>query len=171
MVTIEHEISQFNELWDIYLEAFPLEEQRSKDDMCALIKSGKLIFSAIKREDNIIGLAGYRILDDIVYLEYLATIPEVRGSGAGSQCIKLFTKMFNNKTTVLEVEVPQTEIQKRRISFYERNEFCLNKRIFKQPPLQDRFKTIDFHLMTYPHTCSDSEWESIANTLLSKVYG
>lgn len=170
MITIEKDTSQFDLLWEIYLEAFPLYEQRSKEDICTLIENDRFIFASLKRDGNIIGLAGYRIIDDIVYLEYLAIIPELRGAGAGSEFLKVFIQMFEDKTIVLEVEVPHTEIQHRRISFYERNGFFLNKHIFKQPPLQERFETVDLQLMTFPGTCSNSDWETIANTLLSRVY-
>lgn len=170
MVTIENRPDEFEQLWSIYCEAFALDERRTREDVEQLCKSGKLSFSAVVKEGVSIGVTGFRTVGELVYLEYLAVRADQRGTGVGSEFLTAFRERFQGRTIVLEVEVPESDIQFRRIGFYERNGFVLNRGIFTQPPLQKGQNPVALHLMTSPKGCSDTQWENIAGTLLDEVY-
>ena len=70
--------------------------------------------------------------DDILFFEHFAVSSKVRNGGIGGRMLReVLAKV--NKMTCLEVELPEGELEKRRISFYERNGFCYNSYPYTQP--------------------------------------
>ena len=74
------------------------------------------------------------------------------------------------KLTCLEVELPEGEIEKRRIGFYERNGFCFNPYSYIQPSIALGRNPIPLRIMTYQRKITENEYQKIKNLLYRRVY-
>ena len=77
-----------------------------------------------------------------------------------------------NKLTCLEVELPEGELEKRRISFYERNGFCYNPYPYTQPSIAPGREPIPLRIMTYQRTVTEAEYQKIKSavpTCISRI--
>lgn len=128
---------QEKQLRDLYELAFPKEEKKPFSIIMQKQKEG--IVEILCIEDNAIdneepiflGLAITILYKDYVLLDYFAIEPSQRGSGVGSQVIKLLRERYSQKNIFLEIEnttpifqkVSQEElaIRNRRKAFYMRN--------------------------------------------------
>ena len=70
----------------------------------------------------------------------------------------------------LEVELPDTETAKRRIGFYERNGFFLNRYPYEQPPLSKGADRIPMYVMTAGRPVGEEEFESLRRLVYASVY-
>ena len=107
--------------------------------------------------------------DDILFFEHFAVSSKVRNGGIGGRMLReVLAKV--NKMTCLEVELPEGELEKRRISFYERNGFCYNPYPYTQPSIATGRKPIPLRIMTYQRTVTEAEYQKIKNLLYRRVY-
>lgn len=72
---------------------------------------------------------------------------------------------------VVEVERPNTDITQRRIEFYKKVGFKLNKYDYIQPPYGVGKNPVPMFLMTFPNKIKESEFILIRKKLHSDVYG
>ena len=73
-------------------------------------------------------------LDDFCFVEHLAVSSGIRGGGLGGRFLDDFLQ--EHPRVILEVEPPESDIARRRIGFYERHGFFLNRYPYEQPPLR-----------------------------------
>ena len=107
--------------------------------------------------------------DDILFFEHFAVSSKVRNGGIGGRMLReVLTQV--NKMTCLEVELPEGELEKRRISFYERNGFCYNPYPYTQPSIAPGREPIPLRIMTYQRTVTEAEYQKIKNLLYRRVY-
>jgi len=106
-------------------------------------------FEIIADNDEFIGFILWWDFENIRYIEHLAILPQLRNKGYGQCIIKRFTSK-PEPPILLEVEHPDTEINKRRIDFYQRMGFVANKYEYKQPPYKKSGNYVPLILMTYP---------------------
>lgn len=116
----------------IYLDSFPVEERRNWDELLQHIDNGRAVMLAMERQQEVVAFAVLRNVTDFVYVEYLAVSFKNQGMGYGSSMLEHITASYGN--VVLEVELPHTSIQKRRIAFYEQRGFTLLQETYFQPP-------------------------------------
>ena len=89
---------------------------------------------------------------DFQYIDHFAVTKSKRNNGFGAKILKEFIKR-NSKPTLLEVELPDSSINTKRIKFYERLGFKLNQHQYKVPSSIDDRK-IDLLVMTHPRMIS-----------------
>ena len=65
----------------------------------------------------------------------------------------------NDKPILLEVELPYSTINQRRITFYERIGFKLNQHYYEIPPLKKSLLPLQLLLMSYPTEIYKNEVE------------
>jgi hypothetical protein len=71
---------------------------------------------------------------------------------------------------VLEVELPETDIARRRIAFYERNGFRLwTSRNYQQPPYRQGDAPIAMRLMAWGNL-PESRFEEVVRRIYREVY-
>ncbi|AZQ61632.1 GNAT family N-acetyltransferase [Flammeovirga pectinis] len=170
MVELIDASENFNALWDIYLEAFPRDEQRPKEEIISLMDTPNFYFEGIYVEKKCCGLVCYRELGDFIFIEYLAMHANSRGSGAGSAFLHYFIEKYNGEKIILEVEHPVEDIQKRRVGFYERKGFHYNDKIFMAPQTIEGGQELPLNFMSYPLLLGTQEYEQVKKLLLDKVY-
>lgn len=155
----------------LYIESFPRNERRPMGAFHSLIENENIftVFVVLNDEDERIGFLTYWEFDDYIYAEHYAIAPEFRNGGNGRIAMETFIQQFD-KPIVLEVELPETEISKRRIGFYERIGFKLWNIEYQQPPYEEDGSPVPMFLMTQGNIDLNKDFDSIKEELYSKVY-
>ena len=102
-------------------------------------------------------------------MEHFAVDPKLRNSGTGSGMLQELVKL-SKKPVCLEVELPDAELARRRIGFYERNGFVFNDYSYMQPPISKGKSPVPLRIMTYGKAVSQEEFEQIQKSLYQRVY-
>lgn len=152
-------------------ESFPVEERRD-DDMQRYNTDNNPLFTVylINDDDINVGLITLWKLDNFLYVEHLATSPNVRNKGYGKMIMQALLDNFPNSIIVLEVELPEDELSKRRIGFYERCGFTLCKNSYMQPSYRKVGSPIPMYIMFSGIESIDDKFDNIVSEIYSKVY-
>ncbi len=152
--TTEHPL--FPQVWNLYKNSFPPEERRQLRTQKKMMNNPLYHFEIITDKELFVGIMLWWGFEDIRYIEHLATSPRLRGNGYGLRILEDF--ISKSKTSILlEVEHPASEINRRRIGFYQRIGFVLNKHLYKHPPYKKGGEYVSLMLMTYPDAITEKE--------------
>ena len=77
----------------------------------------------------------------------------------------------NDKSILLEVELPNSTINQRRIKFYERIGFKFNQQYYEIPPLKEGQTSLQLLLMSYPTLLSTKDVEQFVKICHPIVFG
>ncbi|MDR2913662.1 MAG: GNAT family N-acetyltransferase [Tannerella sp.] len=152
--TTEHPL--FLQIWNLYKSSFPPEERRQLRTQKKMMNNPLYHFEIITDNDVFVGFILWWGFEDIRYIEHLATSPRLRGNGYGLRILENFISK-SDTPILLEVEHPDSEINKRRIGFYRRIGFILNKHLYKHPPYKKGGEYVSLMLMTYPDAITEKE--------------
>lgn len=155
---------------ELLVNAFPLEERRELYTQREFTDSNPLFHNNIIIEDGSpIGLLSYWDFEQFIYVEHFAIHPSRRNGGMGRKTLSaLKEKVY--RPIVLEVELPENEISKRRIQFYEREGFCLWEHEYKQPPYRNGDDFLPMYIMVHGKLTINNDFESIKSMLYKEVY-
>lgn len=118
----------WNEIKELYLEAFPKAEQKPFFVLRHSVKKGKAqLFTAVEN-GNLQGFAIAIPYGGLVMVDYLAVSRKIRSRGTGSKIIRELCRRFSGKRIVLLIERPDdtAENKEQRIArrkFYIKNGF------------------------------------------------
>ena len=147
----EHRL--FTKVWSLYRKSFPSEERRQLCAQRRIMDNPLYHFEIISDDNGLIGFILWWDFENIRYIEHLATLPQLRGKGYGRRILKRFISK-SDTLILLEAEHPHTDINKRRIGFYERIGFVINEYEYKQPPFKKFGEYVPLILMTHPDAIS-----------------
>lgn len=151
-------------------EAFPPEEYRSFDELENYSEQREEFYNTIIFDDNEkVGFLTFWDLGDFYYFEHLAISPTLRNHGHGHHLLKHLKENFT-KPLVLEVEIPDNEMAKRRVKFYERNGFKLWENDYLQPPYRPTDAPLPMKLMVYGDLEAHLHFETIKDKMYKIVY-
>jgi len=153
----------FNQAWQLYEEAFPPEERRSLNYQSRIMKNANYNFDVVLNQDQCIGFLLWWDLENYKYIDHFATSISQRNQGFGRLILEKFISN-TNETILLEVELPNTRINKRRIKFYERIGFKLNQHYYEIPSSQEGQSPLQLLLMSYPSYLSTKDVEQFVKT-------
>ncbi|WP_291869223.1 GNAT family N-acetyltransferase [Maribacter sp.] len=139
----------FHKAWKLYEDAFPLEERRSFNAQTHVMKKSNYHFNILMDENKFIGFLLWWDFETLKYIDHFATSTEQRNKGFGKLILEKFMES-SDKTILLEVELPNSTINERRIKFYQRTGFKLNQHYYEIPPLIEDKKPLQLLLMSYP---------------------
>ncbi|WP_246853498.1 GNAT family N-acetyltransferase [Rufibacter aurantiacus] len=159
----------FSQAWQLYEEAFPLEERRTLAQQTELLSNPAYRFLSITDQEEFAGFFGVWQLPEFTFLEHFAVLPSLRGKGTGARALTVLLETLL-QPLVLEVETPHSEIAQRRIRFYERLGFRLNDFEYRQPPYVARMPWVPLLLMSYPSLLASAEIEKVKVQLYRYVY-
>ena len=148
----------FDKAWELYEEAFPLQERRLFDAQVGLMKKSNYHFDIMIDDNQLIGLLLWWDLETFRYIDHFATSKQLRNKGFGKLILEKF-KDNNDKPILLEVELPESELNKRRIKFYERTGFKLNQHHYELPDFKGNQSPLQLLLMTYHNLISAEDVE------------
>ncbi|MDH6358100.1 GNAT family N-acetyltransferase [Parabacteroides sp. PF5-9] len=154
-----------------YNTSFPVEERRDFYLIRELIdKKSCFTVYVLLRDDSYVGFITAWELADFVYIEHFAIDESARNDGVGGKALKEFMKV-NNRAVVLEVEMPNDEMSRRRVGFYERLGYVLDDHIYFQPPYRVGDSWFEMRLMTYGMTHMHDRFDEIKTFIYTEVYG
>ena len=163
------EREQFNRIYEIMKNSFPKDERRPCEEQKDLLERPEYKIYIMDRDDEICGFLAVWEFNSITFIEHFAVAPEYRNMGIGAEMLQEL-KSTMDKRICLEVEPPENELTRRRIGFYERNGFFLNKQPYVQPPLSKGQEEVSLLLMTTGGKVDDLGFDEIKTLLYEKVY-
>lgn len=165
------QLKDFNEFYDVILNNFPSKEIKDYDYMKDTFEKGYYNVLILKENNKILGILSHYDDPDFAFIDYFAIDGEQKGKGLGSKMLKYFME-HEEKRVILEVEHPENEQSRRRIIFYQRNGLILNdQHDYFVPPVRSLKHRLYFHLMSYPKSISEKEFEKFYPRILNLVYG
>lgn len=154
-------------LWELYVESFPPEERRSKEQHEKIIHNDKFMpFHIYDDKGELVGLLNCWDCGDFIHGEHFAVFPEARNGGIGKKTIELIKEIAGSKKIIIEVEPADNDIAKRRIEFYKREGFMMNDYEYIHPSYSN-FKPYKLIVMSYPKTISQKEFETFRDFAFS----
>ena len=147
--------SDFEEVYRIMEQSFPADERRKKEGQQKLLDEEKYELLGVRNEGGL--------------LAFLAVSEKARNSGIGGKMLEELARQKAGKV-VLEVELPEDSLKKRRIGFYERHGFTFNEYPYIQPPMGEDRHEIPLRIMSAPEPLSEDEFQSVRTELYESVY-
>ncbi len=170
---VSHSDLALEQVKELYTSAFPADERRDFSDFTSLLSCGAFsVWGAFDADENdsLLAFITFWKLDEIMYLEHFAVVPQMRGHGIGREVFGNFLDKVAS-TIVLEVEPPTTPIAVRRIRFYESLGLKLwNSVHYVQPPYGPDRQPLELKLMTHGDV-SQEMLERAIKQMHSRVYG
>ena len=139
----------FKYAWILYEDAFPSEERRFIDAQEDMMLNKQYHVDIILKDSEFIGILFWWEFDNLNYIEHFATSPNQRNKGYGKTILQNFI-LNNSKPILLETELPDSAINKRRLNFYQRIGFHLNDILCTLPPIRVDMPPIELRILTYP---------------------
>ncbi len=161
----------FDEVYAILEESFPVDERRPYSRQKALLENPiyKVLGLRDRENGHIQGILAIYELDSVIFLEHFAIRAGCRNLGLGSRMLRELGN--SGKPVCLEVELPDTELARRRIGFYQRNGFCYQDYPYLQPPLAEGQNGVPLRLMTSGQLLDGEEFQRLKTLLYTQVYG
>lgn len=161
----------FRDFENLYLSAFPPDERREISDQRYLIENRENYFcEAAYDGDAFIGFICWWRLSDFFFIEHMAVSTNIRGLGLGGAMMNEFMSRAA-MPVILEVEADVASVDSlRRIDFYKKLGFVLNKIDYLQPAYSKDKKPVRMHIMSYPDAITASNFEKIREDIYRTVY-
>ena len=168
-----HEIANpvvFAEVYQLMQASFPPIEFRTYAGQLALLNNPlyRLISEVDDRGKVVAFLAGWDF-PGFRFVEHFAVDPTMRGAGLGSKMMRRYSGT-DQRPILLEVELPDTMLARRRIGFYQRLGFNLESYDYVQPSLRVGQAELALRIMSYPYPITEAEFVSFKRTIYKEVY-
>lgn len=134
----------------LYEGSFPIEERRPWEDLETRALDGDPFFSLRVVEDagRVVGFITTWRLPMALYVEHFAVDASMRGRGLGGEIIDKLVAS-TDQPVLLEVELPENEMARRRIEFYRRHGFdTIDGVDYIQPPYTRNLPEVPMLLMS-----------------------
>lgn len=162
-------LNDFDKIYEIMENSFPLTEFRPKDEQAKLFENKYYRVFGIKENDTLLAFAAIWEFDNFTFIEHLATMPEHRNKGLGAKILMAIINK-SSKIVCLEVEPPVDDITCRRVEFYKRNKMIFNSYPYIQPSISKGREPIPLFIMTSNKLINEQEFNKIKKELYKEVY-
>ena len=156
--------TNFPEIYRIMQASFSDDEYRPYDEQLALFEEPEYRIYYMPA-----GFLAVWEFESFIYIEHFAVDPALRNSGTGSAMLQELVKQYQ-KPICLEVELPEDELTRRRIGFYERNGFVFNEYPYIQPPISKGKSPVPLRIMTYGSAITQDTFKEMKRVLYQRVY-
>lgn len=156
--------TDFPEIYRIMQASFPDDEYRPYEEQIALFQEPEYQIYYMPA-----GFLAVWEFESFIYIEHFAVDPSLRNNGTGSAMLQELVKQYQ-KPICLEVELPEDELTRRRIGFYERNGFVFNDYPYIQPPISKGKSPVPLRIMTYGKGITREKFEEMKEVLYRRVY-
>ena len=170
--TTQNEL-RYNEIArQIYETSFPEDERRNFDLLKALDEKSNLDFFVITdNQANAIGIISLWSFEEFIYIEHFAIQQNERGKGIGSSVLSSLANKYS-KPVLLEVELPENDLAKRRIAFYQRHGFAIQPYDYTQPAYDKTKQSLPMIVMIKADfEITKRFFDSAIATIYKEVYG
>lgn len=159
----------FDEIFPLLESAFPVTELREKDRQKAMLAEECYRLYGVKKDGVFAAVFATWEIEDFLYIEHFAVREDCRNGGYGGKLLDLLLEK-KGCPMVLEVEVPEDEMTRRRIGFYERHGLVYNEYPYLQPPLREGNALLPLRLMTKPGAIDEKTYERYKRLMYQIVY-
>lgn len=158
-----------DDLKQIYLNAFPLDERRDWHEILTLTQHPPFNLYNISDNRKSIGMISVWRWPELTFIEHFAIHDSMQGKGIGSEVLNLVIKEVSTPL-IVEVEEPSSEGAMRRIALYQRLGFAVCHEVYYQPPYSPGKNAVKMLLMSYPRAITQAEFIIIKTKLYKEVY-
>jgi len=166
MVLKQIKLSEFDTVYAHIENNFILAERRDYENAVTLLENSCFTVYHVEHDNQNVGFVILWELDEFDFIEYLVIYERYRNQGFGAKTLELLKS--RGKKLVLEAELPISDIQKRRVAFYQRCAFVKNSFDYVQPPYRQGEHGVPMVIMSYPDALEDKE--STVCKLYRRVY-
>lgn len=159
----------FDEIFPLLETAFPVTELRTKENQRALLQRPCYRLYGVNMQQVYTAVIAVWEIEDFLYIEHFAVGEKWRNHGFGGKLLDAFLTEYH-RPAVLEVEVPEDALTRRRIAFYQRHGFCYNAYPYLQPPMRKGQGMLPLRLMTRPGTIDEATYERYREQIYKIVY-
>ena len=159
----------FDEIFPLLEAAFPVTELRTKEGQRELLQEECYRLYGVKKDGVFAAVFATWEIEDFLYIEHFAVREEYRNSGYGGSLLDRLLEE-KGKPMVLEVEVPEDEMTRRRIGFYERHGLVYNDYPYLQPPMRKGQGMLPLRFMTKPAAINENTYERYKEQIYRIVY-
>lgn len=159
----------FESVFRLMALSFPEDEYRTREEQRALFDDPAYRLYGLRDGDDVSALCAAWMLTDYLFIEHLAVDPARRNGGVGGRFLDAVIAE-SERPAVLEVELPETDIARRRIGFYQRHGFFLNDYEYYQLPLRVGNEKLPLLVMSTGAPLSRSEFEKARDEIYARVY-
>ncbi len=150
------------------IDAFPYEERRDECDEAKCFLKSQFNFCEITDSGESVGLIVFWVFESFLFVEHIAINKEIRSKGYGSKTIELIKTKYN-LPIILEAESPETEMQKKRIKFYENLGFKVNSYDYTQPSYHNA-ESVPLLVLSFPKVLNENEFDEFFRETRIVVY-
>lgn len=151
----------------ILSDSFPTEERPSIECLRKRAEEEAFHFDIILNDDTPIGILTHWDFPSFTYIEHFAIAEELRNRHLGGEVLDQF--ISSNECVVLEAELPQNEMARRRLNFYQRHGLIIAPYPYIQPAYSPQLSPVPLHILSTKEISAD-QFEAIKNTLYTAVY-
>lgn len=159
----------FDEIFPLLEAAFPATELRIREDQHKLLQEERYHLYGVRKDGVFAAVFATWEIDDFLYIEHFAVKEECRNGGYGGKLLDILLEE-KGRPMVLEVEVPEDEMTRRRIGFYERHGLVYNEYPYLQPPMRKGQDMLPLRFMTKPSAIDEKTYERYKNQIYKFVY-
>ena len=159
----------FDEIFPLLEEAFPVTELRIKEDQRKLLQEECYRLYGVRKDGAFAAVFATWEIDDFLYIEHFAVKEEYRNGGYGGKLLDALLRE-KGRSVVLEVEVPEDELTRRRVGFYERHGLMYNTYPYLQPPLRKENDLLPLRFMTFPGVIDEKTYQRYKGWIYKIVY-
>lgn len=145
-------------------ESFPECERRGSKLQLKVMEHPHYKLEAITDDNVPVGVVGYFDTPDFIYFENFCILPDKRNGGFGSAALRLLTENLQ-KPFILEAEIPQDDITRRRIEFYKRNGMAVNTFSHIQPHYRKNDEDLPLLILTYGKPITQAQYDGFRKYL------
>lgn len=160
---------EFEDFFKVLEESFPDVEYRSYEKQKELLEHSMYDIEVYEAEGRVKGYITSWKFEDFNFVEHLVVKGDARGEGIGTKILESAKGKWK-KPIYLEVELPENEICRRRIRFYERCGFTYNDHPYVQPPLMPGYDEIPLRIMSSHGPIGKDEFEYFKEKMKGIVY-
>ncbi|MFT8401956.1 MAG: GNAT family N-acetyltransferase [Lentilactobacillus diolivorans] len=127
-INVSRKMTDYHELKQLYLRAFPKAERIPLPFLRYRAKKADIDFYAYYDDDSFVGLTYLISYKGVTYILFLAVNDRIRSKGYGSQILKSISENYPHDTLILIMEevvksAPNYQQRLKRQSFYFKNGF------------------------------------------------
>ncbi len=159
---------EFDQIFAILEENFPRDEHRGKTAQRAILSDPRYRIYVEGKVGEIQGFIGVWQLTGVTFIEHFAVAAPFRNKGLGAKMLHELCA-FVAAPLCLEVELPDTALARRRISFYERNGFFYNDYPYAQPAFSPDRAAVPLRLMT-SSPLTAAEFKALKTVIYQEIY-
>lgn len=166
------ELNEFDRVYSIMEDSFPADEHRTYQEQKELLDNQSYSIYVVRDNGTTGEIQGFMSVwqfDDFGFIEHFAVDGSMRNTGLGSRMLKEISELLTGRIC-LEVELPDTDLARRRIGFYQRNGLFHNEYPYIQPAISKGRNPIPLRIMTSGGEIGEDEFRKIRDILYREVY-